>query len=52
MMLVEHDIEAEFVAELPLVVVTMEQIGGDVRIAFAIREGDAKRRCGSFQAGK
>ena len=39
MMLVEHDVEAEFVAELIFVVIAMEQIGGDARIAFAVRAG-------------
>ena len=43
MMLVEHDVEAELVAELPLVVIAVEQIGGDARVAFAVREGDAQR---------
>ena len=43
MMLVEHDVEAELVGELPLIVVAMKQIGGDVRIAFAVGEGDAQR---------
>src|SRR5262249_2589379 len=43
MMLVEHDVEAELVAKLPLVVIAMEQVGGDARIAFAVREGDAQR---------
>ena len=38
MMLVEHDVEAELVAELVFVVVAVKQIGGDARIAFAIRE--------------
>ena len=35
-MLVEHDVEAELVGELPLVVIAMEQVGGDARIAFAV----------------
>ena len=43
MMLVEHDVEAEIVAKLPLVVIAMEQVGGDARIAFPVREGDAQR---------
>ena len=43
MMLVEHDVEAELVGELPLVVIAVKQIGGDVRIAFAVRQIDAQR---------
>ena len=43
MMLVEHDVDAELVAELILVVITVKQIGGDVRIAFAVRQNDAQR---------
>src|SRR3984957_6646967 len=42
-MLVEHDVEAELVRQLPLVVIAVEQIGGDVRIAFAIEEIEAQR---------
>ena len=42
-MLVEHDVEAELVGELPLVVIAMEQIGGDARIAFAVGQIDAQR---------
>ena len=38
MMLVEHDIEAEIVGGLIFVVVAMKQIGGDARIAFAVRQ--------------
>ena len=43
MMLVEHDVDAELVAELILVVIAVKQIGGDVRIAFAVRQNDAQR---------
>ena len=43
MMLVEHDVEAELVGELPLVVIAVEQIGGDARIAFAVQQVDAQR---------
>ncbi len=43
MMLVEHDVEAELVAELILVVIAMKQIGGDARIAFAVGQDDAQR---------
>src|SRR5947207_4904475 len=43
MMLVEHDIEPEIVAGLVFVVITMKQIGGDARIAFAIGMNDAQR---------
>jgi hypothetical protein len=42
-MLVEHDVEAEIVAELPLVVIAMEQVGGDARVALSVRESDAQR---------
>ena len=41
--LVEHDVEAELVGEQPFVVVTVEQIGRDVRVAFAVRQVDAQR---------
>src|SRR5579871_764411 len=43
MMLVEHDVEAELVGELILVVIAMKQVGGDARIAFAVREDHAQR---------
>ncbi len=43
MMLVEHDVEAEFVGRLIFVVVAMKQVGGDARITFAVREDDAQR---------
>ena len=43
MMLVEHDVETELVAQLILVVIAVEQIGGDVRIAFAVRQNNAQR---------
>jgi len=43
MMLVEHDVEAELVAELPLVVIAMEQVGGDARIALSVRERHPQR---------
>src|SRR3984893_18221841 len=43
MMLIEHDVEAELVRRLPLVVIAMEQIGGDMRIAFAVEQIDAQR---------
>ena len=43
MMLVEHDVEAELVGELPFVVIAMEQIGGDMRIAIAVEQIDAQR---------
>src|SRR5579862_4009025 len=42
-MLVEHDVEAELVAKLPLVVIAVKQIGRDARVAFAVGEGDAQR---------
>ena len=42
-MLVAHDIEAEFVGELPLVVIAMQQIGRELGIDAAIRDGDAQR---------
>src|SRR5215469_1964569 len=43
MMLVEHEVEAEFVGGLVFIVIAMEQIGGDARIAFLVREDDAQR---------
>src|SRR5580700_3369007 len=42
-MLVEHDVEAKLVRQLPLIVIAMEQVGGDVRIAFAVEQVDAQR---------
>ena len=42
MVLVEHDVEAEVVGEQPFVVVAVEQIGRDARVAFAIRQVDAQ----------
>ena len=39
MMLVDHDVEAELVGEQPLVVIAMEQVGGDVGIALARSAG-------------
>src|SRR5579862_486440 len=42
-MLVEHDVEAEFVGQLPLIIVTVKQIGGDARIALAVQQIDAQR---------
>ncbi len=41
--LVEHDVETKLVAELVLVVVAVKQIGGDARIAFAVRQNHAQR---------
>ena len=43
MVLVEHDLEAELVGEQPFVVVAVEEIGRDPRIAFAVRQVDAQR---------
>ena len=42
-MLVEHDVEAEPVGDLPFVVVAVEQVGRDLRIAFAVEQIDAQR---------
>src|ERR1700728_2803694 len=43
MMLVEHDVKPELVGELPFVVVTVEQIGRDARVAIAVEEIDPQR---------
>ena len=43
MMLVEHDVEAKLIRCLPLVVVAMEKVGRDVRIAFLVEQVDAQR---------
>jgi len=43
MMLVEHDIEADIVAGLVFVVVAVEQIRRDARIAFAIGQDHTQR---------
>src|SRR5580698_3028187 len=43
MMLVEHDVEAELIGELPLIVVAVKQICSDVRIAVAVEEIDPQR---------
>ena len=53
MVLVDHDVEAELVGEQPLVVVAVEQIGGDLRIAH-LRFGRLTRSepLWSFHAGK
>jgi len=37
---IEHDVEAEFIGQQPLVVITMEQIGGDRRVAFVVGKID------------
>src|SRR5712675_1257042 len=42
-MLVQHDVEAERVRQQPFVVIAVEEIGRDVRIAFAVRQVDAQR---------
>ncbi len=42
-MLVAHDVEAELVGELPLVVVAMQQIARELRIETAVGDGDAQR---------
>src|SRR5271156_1646330 len=43
MMLVEHDVEAELVAQLILVVIAVKQVGGDPRIADPVGKRDAQR---------
>src|SRR6185312_5635908 len=42
-MLVDHDVEAQLVGELPLVVVAMEEIAGELRVEPLVRDGDAER---------
>ena len=42
-MLIEHDVEAELIGEHPFVVITVEQIGRDLGIAFPVRQIDAQR---------
>ena len=37
-MLVQHDVEAEFVGKLPFVVIAVEQIGRALRIELAVRQ--------------
>src|SRR6202035_5773565 len=37
------EVEAELVRGLPLVVIAMEQVGGDVRVAFAVQQIHAQR---------
>ena len=41
-MLVEHQVEAEFVGQQIFVVIAMEQIGGALGIARAVRQVDAQ----------
>ena len=43
MVLVEHDVVAELVGDQPLVVIAVEQVGGDDGIALAVRQVDAQR---------
>ena len=43
MMLVEHDVVAELVGQLPLVVIAVEQIAGGLRIDTCVRQIDAQR---------
>src|SRR5262249_22739639 len=43
MMLVHHDVVTELVGEHPFVVITVEEIGRDLGIAFAVRQVDAQR---------
>ena len=50
MMLIEHDVEAELVAELPLVVIAMKQIGGDAR--SHLRLGSDAQRAGMLIPGR
>src|SRR4030088_2846526 len=42
-MLVEHDVEAELVAQEPLVVIAVKQIGCDPGIEMAVRQVDPQR---------
>src|SRR5262249_39978752 len=43
MMLVEHHIHTELVGELPFVVVSVEQVAGDVGVEQAVRQVDTQR---------
>src|SRR3982074_486943 len=42
-MLVEHDVEAELVAQQPLVVIAVKKIGRDLGIEKAVRPADPQR---------
>ena len=42
-MLVDHDVEAELVGELPLVVIAVEPVGRDLGIEDAVRQDHAQR---------
>src|SRR5476651_175358 len=43
MMFVDHNVETEFIAKRPLVVIAVEQIGRDLEIALDVGEIDAQR---------
>jgi hypothetical protein len=41
-MLVEHDVEAELVGDAVLVEIAVVEVGADLRIEQAVRDGDAR----------
>jgi hypothetical protein len=43
MVLVDHDVEAEFVGEQPLVVIAVQQVGRDGGVLLAVGQVDAQR---------